>query len=285
MGKRPQVATASSAAVRKHVAERATIIQAVGTPLGFFVLVVLVVEAIIGSLAGLSASTDRPAIVYVMAGLIVMLTAVVAGLAYFRPEALRGDRVAPSPQHQTLPSIPEIVAVREPRVLVAATSDFRGHDLSTELKSATVVGENRTQVSMNIDSAHLREILVKQKFDIVHLVAIADQVTGNVRFADNEHMLASGLVELIKLCQAKLVVLASCDSLSLGAGLSRITNVVAASNTVQDKEIAAWAQCFYEILAQGHPLSSAFDASRSASSAGLVLLLKQEVRFADTRSS
>ena len=56
MGKRPQVATASSAAVRKHVAERATIIQAVGTPLGFFVLVVLVVEAIIGSLAGLSAS-------------------------------------------------------------------------------------------------------------------------------------------------------------------------------------------------------------------------------------
>jgi hypothetical protein len=270
---------ASTAGTRKRATDRATIIQTVSTPLGFFVLVVLVVEALIGLLAGLSTSADRPAIVNVMVGLIVMLTAVVALLAYFRPEALKGDRAAALAA--TLPLDSEIMLVKKPKVLVAATSDFRGHDLSAEQESAALVGKDRTQVTMRIEAGHLREMLVKQKFDIVHLVAFADQASGKLKFEDNEYMQPAGLVELIKFCQARLVVLAACDSLSLGANLSRITNVVAASAELHDKEIAAWAKCFYEILAQGHPLSNAFDASRSAASAGLVLLLKQDVRFSD----
>jgi len=45
------------------------LIRAVRTPLGFFVLVVLVVEAIIGGVAGFSSATDQTFVVSIMAAL------------------------------------------------------------------------------------------------------------------------------------------------------------------------------------------------------------------------
>ena len=71
---------------------RTGIIRVVTSPLGFFVLVVLVVEAILGVLAGLSASADRTELVRTMATIVVILIATVAGLAWFRPEALMGTK-------------------------------------------------------------------------------------------------------------------------------------------------------------------------------------------------
>jgi hypothetical protein len=73
---------------------RGSIIAAVKTPLGFFVLVVLVVEAILGITAGLSGGPDRTYLVLGMIGLIFLLILIVAGCALFRPEALAGRRPA-----------------------------------------------------------------------------------------------------------------------------------------------------------------------------------------------
>jgi hypothetical protein len=73
--------------------DRTSIISAVKTPLGFFVLVVLVVEGILGTLSGAALSgSDRSVALYGMFALIGVLIAVVVSLAVFRPEALAGAR-------------------------------------------------------------------------------------------------------------------------------------------------------------------------------------------------
>jgi hypothetical protein len=59
--------------------------------LGFFTLVVLVVEGILGSVAAFS-GTERSTALYGMLSIIGALIIVVAGFAVFRPEALSGIR-------------------------------------------------------------------------------------------------------------------------------------------------------------------------------------------------
>ncbi len=77
-----------------------SLIQAVSTPLGFFILAVLIVEAMIGVLAGLRGFEDTQGHVRIMTAIIVLLIGVVALLAWLRPDfspafvpnPLRGSR-------------------------------------------------------------------------------------------------------------------------------------------------------------------------------------------------
>lgn len=71
---------------------RQDLIRVVTTPLGFFVLVVLIVEAVLGGFAALTQGLDRTLALSGALTLMVILVAVVALLAYFRPEALMGAR-------------------------------------------------------------------------------------------------------------------------------------------------------------------------------------------------
>lgn len=71
---------------------RIGIIRTVQTPLGFFVLVVLIIEAILGILFGFSEGSDRTFLIKAMIILIFALVCIVAALAYVRPEALSGTR-------------------------------------------------------------------------------------------------------------------------------------------------------------------------------------------------
>jgi 2-polyprenyl-3-methyl-5-hydroxy-6-metoxy-1,4-benzoquinol methylase len=75
--------------------ERIGIIKTVETPLGFFVLVVLIVEAVFGIVAGFSKESLQSIIIVSMICLIFSLIAIVAFLAYARPEALKGLRALP----------------------------------------------------------------------------------------------------------------------------------------------------------------------------------------------
>jgi hypothetical protein len=71
--------------------ESVRVLEAVKTPLAFFVLVVLLVEVIFG-IAARYLDEQRNIIVIAMVTLIFMLVLIVAFLAYRRPEALRGLR-------------------------------------------------------------------------------------------------------------------------------------------------------------------------------------------------
>jgi len=72
--------------------DRIRIIETVQTPLGFFTLSVLVVEVILGITANFSQELERNYLIISMVALIFLLVVIVAGFAYFRPEALRGKR-------------------------------------------------------------------------------------------------------------------------------------------------------------------------------------------------
>src|SRR6266567_6431925 len=61
---------------------RIGIIQAVQTPLGFFVLIVLVVEVVFGIVAGLRPDADRTYLIRSMVGLMFFVVFVVALLTY-----------------------------------------------------------------------------------------------------------------------------------------------------------------------------------------------------------
>ena len=71
---------------------RLDLIQTVKTPLGFFTLVVLIVEVIFGVAANFSEGSDRTYLIIGMLLLIFSLIVVVSVFAYLRPEALSGER-------------------------------------------------------------------------------------------------------------------------------------------------------------------------------------------------
>jgi hypothetical protein len=71
---------------------RQSIIEAVKTPLGFFALAVLVVEALLGSLALNSSGDDRAFLIRVIPAILSGLVVLVALIAIFKPEALWGQR-------------------------------------------------------------------------------------------------------------------------------------------------------------------------------------------------
>ena len=90
--------------LKQSVAQRANLIQAVQSPLGFFVLTVLIVEVIMGGLASFSPA-DRITFAYLMAGLITLLVLLVAGLAVFDRTALLGQpKVASTSPRQIIPA-------------------------------------------------------------------------------------------------------------------------------------------------------------------------------------
>ena len=77
---------------QQHDGQRVRIIEAVTTPLGFFVLIVLVVEGVLGTVAGVSAGRGEglTATVTVVGMLVVIMSliGVVAYVAYYRPHHL-----------------------------------------------------------------------------------------------------------------------------------------------------------------------------------------------------
>ncbi len=71
---------------------RSEIIDKVKTPLGFFTLIVLIVEVVFGIIASLSSGSDRTYLIIGMILIMLVLIGIVAGLAFLRPEALSGNR-------------------------------------------------------------------------------------------------------------------------------------------------------------------------------------------------
>lgn len=62
----------------------------VRSPLGFFTLVVLITETILGTVAGRASGPDFTLLIVSMVAIIVLLVVIVACIAYRQPEALIG---------------------------------------------------------------------------------------------------------------------------------------------------------------------------------------------------
>jgi hypothetical protein len=86
---------------RKKGTDRRAIIEAVRTPLSFFVLVVLVIEVTLAAIVGGGRAPNPTPLIYGMVAALFFMICVVAWFAYYRPEALTGVR--PSESHVVLP--------------------------------------------------------------------------------------------------------------------------------------------------------------------------------------
>jgi hypothetical protein len=76
----------------QQAGERLSLVEAIKTPLGFFSLAILVVEALLGGLALALSGSDRTFLLFSIVGILVLLVLVVATIASLRPEALRAQR-------------------------------------------------------------------------------------------------------------------------------------------------------------------------------------------------
>jgi hypothetical protein len=109
-----------------------SIIGAVKTPLGFFVLVVLLVEVIFGITASMSSGSDRTYLIIGMLILIFALVFIVAIMAFYRPTSLYGipiptPRKTPSLNRQMLSSLAKSKAKD-----IVELRKFFGNDILTD---------------------------------------------------------------------------------------------------------------------------------------------------------
>lgn len=258
---------------KRTLPNRAQIIETVQTPLGFFVLVVLVVEAILGIVAGFSEPAAQTVTVYGMLALIASLILIVSILAYVRPEALKGIR--PTMERHT-DAIPQIEKAKINRVFCASTAEF--DHLGIE-QDAEILRNNYKNVQLHrkMDLNGFRRELSSHSFEIVHFLGYVHPQSGDLRFSENESLSPDGFLKLLELCGAKLAFLATCDSLFLAAKLAPYVNVVAASGTVQTERMVVWQGCFYDLLSRGHALSESYEVAQATTDVPMVLLMKRDM--------
>lgn len=108
---------------------RVNIIQSVRSPLGFFVLVVLVVEALFGVLSTLSSGQDRTLLIIGMLALVFLLVIIVAVFTARRPGDLLGnfrDKETASELGKDIASVPTISQSPEQteNLIVGKEKDF-----------------------------------------------------------------------------------------------------------------------------------------------------------------
>jgi len=259
---------------------RISIIEAVQKPINFFVLVVLVVEVILGVIVNFSEGIDRTYLIIGMLALIFSLVLIVAGFAFFRPEALVGGRpVAGRPEADVSQLPPTVESINKPRFLLASASQEYTmiHLTSDEQITGEFFPKRQITVSQGITLAQLRDLLIDKHFDILHLTIPVDKEDGSLKFSMAETMSAEAFSKLVEACGAKLVVLAICDSIMLAARIARVTNMIAAIEPIEnERDFQEWERMLYRMLSRGQPLSRAYEMARATINAPMVLLMKHD---------
>jgi hypothetical protein len=189
---------------------------------------------------------------------------------------------------------PPIETIKNPKVLCACSPSFYNLSFQQDVELIREETKNlsaRISVQNNINSRRFIEVLLEETFDIIHIAAYVHPKTGDVCLGDltsegspatdesADPISAVAFSKLIELARAKLVVLATCDSIILGAKLAKITNMIAATDFVSIKDILQWELALYKCLSKGIALSNAFETASSLSNAPMLLLLKKDIAF------
>lgn len=270
---------------KRDKGSRVTIINTVQTPLGFFVLVVLIVEVILGVLTNFSSGDDKTYLVIGMLALILLLVLIVAGMAIFRPASLYGKqtraRTQPSPATSSDSSREvsvQIQTVEKPRIFCAC-SDLFGEMVDNDtLVIRQAFPKSTLVVEKELTADKFRGLLAKNKFDIVQLTINVSH-DGSIIFSANGRIPSQGVVQLLEVSNTKLLILACCNSVPLAAELATKTNMIAATGNLPAIGFASWQQVFYQLLSDGMPLSHAYSVASNAVQLPIVILMKQDVLF------
>jgi hypothetical protein len=265
---------------------RTSLVQAVKTPLGFFALVVVVMQAILCvSLRDLK----QPDSTYLIGGMLVVLiglVGIVSLLAVRHPDAV-GLR---SPRSQGIATPPVnddcVKQLTDPLVICASTSEFEERSRRFERDSKLVKSLSRTkhEVHRGITEQSLRNLFMKKKeITIFHLCASLDDEQKSLRLDGGSSMEVGALIALLTQAKTSLLVLATCDSVEFAARISyRCSircNVIASTKPIEDDRFLAWLEGFYTLLGRGHSVCHAYDVARDAANVPIVLLMRQDFRI------
>jgi hypothetical protein len=164
-------------------------------------------------------------------------------------------------------------------ILCGVTTEFSSRGGDKDIKILKDNFPDKVKVIEGMSLKTLRQALSSRKYEIVHLVGFVDNDNGDFIFSDTEKVKTEGLLELLQQSETSLAVLATCDSLVLGAALSRDMNVVSGYSNIAVDTIVKWAECFYELLAQGNSLTKTFDIARTTAFAPMMILAKNDMIF------
>lgn len=165
------------------------------------------------------------------------------------------------------------------RVLCASTTQFEVLGASEDMAILEETYPKAVTCIHNARLSDLRDALALDHFEIVHLLGYVEPRTGDFLFGDDERLTASGLLKLLERAGTALLLLATCDSLTLGAILSRSVSVIAASDDVESARMIEWERCFYKLLGKGASLAASYDVAQATADLPMRLLIRNDVVF------
>lgn len=183
--------------------------------------------------------------------------------------------------------------IQNPRILCAASQQYAEPSLGFELDVAVLEKffPKCVEVERQLTAKRLRELLTKQRFDIVHLVIAVDPGDADLIFSPIDYstykpatvsvdkLSAAGFAALLTESNTKLVVLATCNALLLGVEVAHAANMAASDATITGEQAAEWEECFYGLLAEGKSLFKAFELTKSQSSTPIRAIRNKDVIF------
>lgn len=280
--------------VPQKASSRSSVIRAVQTPLGFFSLVVLLVEVVLASGLPFSQGGERTALIAGMLALVFLLVLLVAGIAVFRPHALYG--IPPPRPEPVFPTdgktvrTPKPVTIKRPRILVANAfgHQFLEEIVAREARNLRTLLEGIANVHYleAATSAQLRAALTESQFEVVQLSTnVIHHGDEDVRLSTADGFLsAEGLLDLLQLSKTKLLIIASCNSVPLAAKASSRMNMIAATTNLPVDTFEAWQKVFYSLLSRGVALSDAHRTATSSANAPMALFLTEDFTFGRRRT-
>lgn len=263
---------------------RAKLIQTIQTPLGFFSLVVLVVEVILGISANLSSGRDKTYLIFGMIGIIILLILIVTGLAIFLPTSLYGKNSKFKPKKVTNPLLKEAIANSEVRFIKNHKFLFvdcinGGLEDQRERIFKKLSKFSKIKLIFNPTADSFQNLLIKNKFDIIQLdIHITSSSKLFIELGNGLDSLTHDcLIELLEISETKLLVIASCQSVLLASKLSSKVNMIAFCENLSMNSSRRWENIFYELLGQGFPLSRAYSAASTSIKTPIAIIMKEDI--------
>lgn len=172
----------------------------------------------------------------------------------------------------------EARAVDSPRILCAGTSEYESLGFGDDVKVIQQrYGEESVVVLERVDRATLVDALTDGIYDVLHLVAFFDFSTGRLVLEDGESLGPKDFAAALDQGEVQLAVLASCNSMGLIARVGEVTNMVGATDLMDEIGFQMWVRQFYKQLSRGQRLSEAAEAARKVADAPIRLMLKEEM--------
>jgi hypothetical protein len=172
------------------------------------------------------------------------------------------DMIEAAMVQATPPNTMTARTLQHPNVLCVSSEQFRAtvrEDLTLILNAFP----DQVHHESILTSSEVTMILVRQRFDIVHVASYVCPVSGDLVFsqvdpatkrdlaARRDALAAETFVSLVNEAGVSLVVLANNETLALVTKLLPVTNVVFALEPVDSNDMIEWIKGFYAFLGEG----------------------------------